>query len=607
MGKIDRVKARTRKGSKRRFHGNRFTNSKAAQEELPSPTGIEEHSESATNKNVDLSPTVNVETTPVKSMNVSQTKIKNIVTDTPKQSDKEISGYRIIDVELLSQVIKVLSCPECKNDELALHENFSEKQGFASLLYIHCTCGYKKEFRTSRTYSCKQSFDVNTRLIYSMRSIGQGYASIEKFTTLMNMPKPMTQNSFNKSVKSILKATSTVAEETMKEAADELKNDSEETVVDVSVSADGSWQRRGYSSLNGTYTTISLKTGKVLDCEVMSRHCKACKLKENLKKTDRISYDKWYEKHQNKCTMNHQGSAGAMEVSGATRIFGRSIEKRGLRYTEYLGDGDSKGYDNVVDIYPGKTVTKLECVGHVQKRVGSRLRNLKKVTKNLGGKGKLTNKTIDRLQNYYGIAVRANAGNMEQMKKSIHASLFHVASSKDNNWHDHCPTGKDSWCRYQSDKSTGLSTYKPGPGLPLTVIKHIKPVYNELSRDNLLKKCLHGKTQNQNEAFNGLIWERLPKSTYVSLTLMKLGTYDAIAHFNIGRKSSCLIFETLGMIPGRYTTKHCANMNRKRLYFANYKSTDKACKRRKVIRGKRKSVMDHLEDKEGTVYEAGAF
>jgi len=39
--------------------------------------------------------------------------------------------------------------------------------------------------------------------------------------------------------------------------------------------------------------------------------------------------------------------------------------------------------------YEGKFVKKSECVGHVQKRMDSRLRNKKKMEK-LGGKGKLT-------------------------------------------------------------------------------------------------------------------------------------------------------------------------------------------------------------------------
>ena len=34
---------------------------------------------------------------------------------------------------------------------------------------------------------------------------------------------------------------------------------------------------------------------------------------------------------------------------------------------------------------------------------------------------------IDRLQNYYGIAIRSNVGDLDKMKKAIYASLFHCA------------------------------------------------------------------------------------------------------------------------------------------------------------------------------------
>ena len=63
----------------------------------------------------------------------------------------------------------------------------------------------------------------------------------------------------------------------------------------------------------------------------------------------------------------------------------------------------------------------------------------KTTRKGLGGKGKFTNAIIDKLQAYYGIAIRSNSNNLSGMKKAIHASLFHVASSSSNNYHDHCP------------------------------------------------------------------------------------------------------------------------------------------------------------------------
>lgn len=61
-----------------------------------------------------------------------------------------------------------------------------------------------------------------------------------------------------------------------------------------------------------------------------------------------------------------------------------------MKYLEYYGDGDSKSYATVKDMYGENSVQKLECIGHVQKRVGCRLRKLKKTVGGLGGKEKLT-------------------------------------------------------------------------------------------------------------------------------------------------------------------------------------------------------------------------
>ena len=74
------------------------------------------------------------------------------------------------------------------------------------------------------------------------------------------------------------------------------------------------------------------------------------------------------------------------------------------------------------------------------------------------------------------------------MKTSIYAPLFHVASSIKHSYHDHCSKGAESWCAYQKDKATGASTYKPGPGLPLNVMAELKPIYKQLSNNELLAK-----------------------------------------------------------------------------------------------------------------------
>ena len=134
--------------------------------------------------------------------------------------------------------------------------------------------------------------------------------------------------------------------------------------------------------------------------------------------------------------------------------------------------------------------------------MGTRLRNLKKCTnkndledkKLLGGKGRLTEKEINKIQNYYGIAIRQNIDNLFQMRKNILAVLHHscVADSSDAR-HILCPKTKDSWCKYQRLKLQNKD-YKEKPGLPNAIKTFIKPIFNDLMSEDLLSKCLHGST-----------------------------------------------------------------------------------------------------------------
>ena len=56
-----------------------------------------------------------------------------------------------------------------------------------------------------------------------------------------------------------------------------------------------------------------------------------------------------------------------------------------------------------------------------------------------------------------------------------------------------------------------------------------------------------------------MTWDRWPKSRYVSFTPLQFGVYDVVANFNISRKARLLIFEKLGMIPGKYTVTDAKN------------------------------------------------
>ena len=98
-----------------------------------------------------------------------------------------------------------------------------------------------------------------------MRACGQGYASLEKPTALMNLLKPMTANNYDKIVNRLNVVVKEVANETSRDASEDLsksKDPNYDTVIDTAVSCDGSWQKRGYSLLNGAITVISMDNGK---------------------------------------------------------------------------------------------------------------------------------------------------------------------------------------------------------------------------------------------------------------------------------------------------------------------------------------------------------
>lgn len=108
---------------------------------------------------------------------------------------------------------------------------------------------------------------------------------------------------------------------------------------------------------------------------------KACKSWGKKKGTS--EYEKWAQLHFEECQANHAGSVGKMEVDSAVEMFARSQELNGVECEDYIGDGDCKIYKIIMESSANKNIkiNKKECIDHVQKRMGTLLRNLKKKSK----------------------------------------------------------------------------------------------------------------------------------------------------------------------------------------------------------------------------------
>lgn len=543
---------------KKKFRGNRYTKN------------VENENESNGDKAIPTS---------------SESKLNFMSSADDLENDK---GNAIFNIEILNEAISFLCCPVCFKSGINLIQE--SVFGLALNMSMKCAnCNYLISFCTSAKVN--KLHNINIAFVFGMRLLGRGYSAANKLCSAINVKCP-SKTSYRLLERKLECAAEKIANEKMNDAALEIRVDkNQDEIVDCGVSVDGSWQRRGHSSLNGCVTAISIDTGKVLDIEVMSKMCRSCKIKND-------------ETHECK---KHIGTSGSMEPTGVYRIFERSSILRNLRYIHFYGDGDSKGYETVKDIYGENSVTKYECIGHIQKRVGSRLRKLKTQQKGLGGRGKLTDLFIDKLQNYYGIAIRSNVNDLQGMQRAVIAAFFHCCSSAKDPMHEQCPKGPNSWCRFQKAVSNGKTYKDKSQGLPQHIINVVKPVYMKLCDQTLLSKCLHGKTQNANESFNGILWKYVPKEIFVELQTLKLGAWMAVIQFNAGFQGLLDVLKVLGFYPGVNVCKKFQELDKERIVESRRHSLPNAKVARKINKQNKKRKLAKAEQKEGITYKCGEF
>ena len=155
-----------------------------------------------------------------------------------------------------------------------------------------------------------------------------------------------------------------------------------------------------------------------------------------------------------------------------------------------------------------------------------------------------------------------------------------------NTRHSMCPRTSDSWCKFQADKVNNTNLYKYKPGPPAIIRDIIKPVFMDLSNVNLLKKCLHGQTQNNNESINGVIWKRCPKDIFAGRIALEIGVASAIINFNDGISGVLKVLKNLRVEPGRNCIAYCKQNDNNRIRNMESKSTADVKQRRKQLRAR---------------------
>ena len=131
----------------------------------------------------------------------------------------------------------------------------------------------------------------------------------------------------------------------------------------------------------------------------------------------------------------------------------------------------------------------------------------------------------------------------------------------------------------------------------------MKPVFEFLASNELLSKCLHGGTQNNNESFHHVIWSLCPKEVFVSRQRLEIAVNTAVVLFNDGECASADIMKELGVDPGQHCMAMMRHRDSARIAAADRADMYSAKVKRRKVQGKSKETEDddsympgHVED-----------
>ncbi|KAK3872326.1 hypothetical protein Pcinc_022544 [Petrolisthes cinctipes] len=194
------------------------------------------------------------------------------------------------------------------------------------------------------------------------------------------------------------------------------------------------------------------------------------------------------------------------------------------------------------------------------------------------------------LSGYYGTTVRrfvqkgGDKTRVSELASEIMASFLHVTSSDKDPRHFLCPSAEDSWCFYKralANEETPPSHNTMKVKITITCKEDrqaIALVYQDLTRHDLLERCMKGRTQNVNESFHSKLWKKCVKVKFHGNKKVEFAFKMAALEHNCGYKSGTLLDKILGGDP----TARGLNLQEEGRLTSSAKKSLKRRKRRKV-------------------------
>ena len=103
------------------------------------------------------------------------------------------------------------------------------------------------------------------------------------------------------------------------------------------------------------------------------------------------------------------------------------------------------------------------------------------------GKGRLTDVTINRIQNYFGQCNRNNKYNLQGVQNYVWAIFKHMIQDDSISMaeqHANCP--KCNRCKYWSNNLN----YDPSKKQPRVFVDTLKPIFTRLTNEDILQRCI---------------------------------------------------------------------------------------------------------------------
>ena len=379
-------------------------------------------------------------------------------TQTQKQA-VSLEGSRIINLEELQKYTEDLNkhASQCQGSPVLSGE---VRDGLASILSCQCsTCNHTIRLQTSKKVKGPRGYrrwESNLAAVWGQMSTGGGHSRLEEVMSVAGIPV-MTSASFVQTEREIGEVWKQQLLETMAEAGREekrlaeLRNEYHEGIPAITVIVDGGWSKRAhkhsYNANSGVAIIIGAATKKLLYIGVRNKYCSACT--RNIPRDKHVCFRNWSE------------SSSEMETDIILEGFLEAERVHGVRYTKFIGDGDSSVHSTLLQNVPGwgHAIRKLECANHACKCYRGALERLVQDNPSYKGSGGLPKTMRKRLVSAARSAIRMRS--KETDRKKALASLKHDLQNGPLHcfgFHQHCSADFCTTAQKQAQQATTTST-----------------------------------------------------------------------------------------------------------------------------------------------------